>query len=125
MKRAAVGALLLGAIAAGSGGPAVSVAVAGSSRCMGRWLPVVVNEGRAEVRLRIRVEERVDPDSVAVDLDGSRVRVAAREAGTGRRLCSGDLWLRAAVVEEESRADYADGWLTITLSRAPDGDDGK
>jgi hypothetical protein len=92
---------------------------------MGEPLPVVVEEGQENVRLRIRLGEAVDPGSVEVDLDGPRVNVAAREPESGRRMCSGDLWLRVAVVEETPLADFHDGWLTITLLRARGGEDAK
>ena len=125
MKRAAMGAMLLGTVAAGAWGPMAHAAQGGGRRCTGEPLPVVVEESPEGVRLRIRIGEHVDPGSVEVALDGARASVAAREVATGRRLCSGDLWLRVGVVEEKPVADYEDGWLTITLSRAPEGDGAK
>jgi hypothetical protein len=114
--------LLLGAIVAGPWGLSVA---AGGRHCTGDPLPVVVEEGERRVRLRIRLGEDIDPGSVEVELDGSRVSVAAHAAGSDRQLCSGDLWLHAAVFEEKPLADYEDGWLTITLLRASSGGDAK
>lgn len=55
--------------------------------------------------------------------EGSRVTIAASTTGTERRLCSGDIQLHSVVVEQRPLADYGNGWLTITLSRARNGDD--
>jgi HSP20 family molecular chaperone IbpA len=125
MRRAAISALLLGAIVAAPSWPPLSAARARGRHCTGDPLPVVVEEGQRQIRLRIRVGQDVDPGSVEVELDGSRVSVEANAPDADRRLCSGDLWLRSAVVEEKPLADYEDGWLTITLSRASSGDDAK
>ena len=124
MRRAALSALLLG-VATGWWGPPVPTAWAEARRCTGDPLPVLVEEGKRNVRLRIRVGEDVDPGSVEVELDGAHVSIAASAPGTDRKLCSEDLRLRSPVVEERPVADYADGWLTITLSRVSDGDDAK
>jgi HSP20 family molecular chaperone IbpA len=122
MRRAALSALLLAAVM-GWWTPCVPAAWAEARRCTGDPLPVVVEEGERQVRLRIRVGEEVDPGSVEVELDGSRVSVAASAVGSDRRRCSRDLQLHAAVVEEQPLADFEDGWLTITLSRARERDD--
>lgn len=124
MRRAPVSAVLLGAVAVGTWVSFASAA-AGVKRCTGDPLPVVVEEGREQVKLRIRLGERIDPGSLEIDLDGTRVSIAADEPESGRRLCSGDLWLRDAVVEEKALADYRDGWLTITLARVNQSDDAK
>ena len=124
MWRAALSALLLGTVT-GWWTPCVPAVWAGARPCTGDPLPVVVEEGQQEVRLRIRVGEEVDPGSVEVELDGSRVSVAASPPGTDRRRCSRDLQLRSAVVEEQTLADYQNGWLTITLSRARERDDAR
>jgi HSP20 family molecular chaperone IbpA len=83
-------------------------------------LSVAVVETSEEVRLRLRVPMGIDPGSLDVILNGRRVRVLAREAGTNRRIRSRELRLKAPAVEEGADAEYgADGWVTVRLRRPP------
>jgi HSP20 family molecular chaperone IbpA len=82
--------------------------------------PVAVVETPDEVRLRMRVPMGIDPGSLDVVLNGRRVRVLAREAGTNRRIRSRELRLKAPAMEEGADAEYgADGWVTVRLRRPP------
>jgi HSP20 family molecular chaperone IbpA len=83
-------------------------------------LPVFVVETPAEVRLRLRLPSGIDPGSLDVVLNGRRVRVLAREAGTNRRVRSRELRLKAPAIEQGADAEYgADGWITVRLRRPP------
>ena len=83
-------------------------------------LPVLVVETPEEVRLRMRVPLGIDPESLDVVLNGRRVRVLAREAGTNRPVRSREMRLKAPAIEEGADAEYgADGWITVRLRRPP------
>ena len=83
-------------------------------------LPVLVVETPQEVQLRMRVPLGIDPGSLDVVLNGRRVRVLAREAGTNRLVRSREMRLKAPAVEEGADAEYgADGWITVRLRRPP------
>jgi len=87
-------------------------AVAGS-------LPVIVVETPTTVELHLRIDERVDPGSVEVEIAGRTVTIHARDAASGERIYERRFHLHEPVVEEHATAEYERGRLTVVLHKRP------
>ena len=80
-------------------------------------LPVVVVETPTTVELRLRMEERIDPGSVEVEIAGRTVTVHARDARSGEPVYERRLRVREPVMEEDAAAEYDGKWLTVVLRK--------
>ena len=82
-------------------------------------LPVIVVETPTTVELHLRIDERIDPGSVEVEIAGRTVTIHARDAASGERVYERKFRVHEPLVEEQATADYHDGRLIVVLRKRP------
>jgi len=81
-------------------------------------MPAVVVERSTTVEVRVRMEDRIDPGSVEVEIAGRTVTIRARDVAGGDHVYERRFVVHEPVIEEHAAAEYdSEGRLTIVLRK--------